>query len=153
MKGSNGSFLTNKDDLKKATVEHYKNVLRNREIHKDLKEHKIERERLCNLRLNKTTKVKTLAWTREDLVVVLKGLKNKKSRDPNAFANEIFDPTVAGDDLVEAILALMNRIKQDQIYPKCFQLCNISSLYKQKGPVNSFDSYRGIFRVQALRNI
>ena len=82
-----------------------------------------------------------------------KGLKNKKTRDPNAFANEIFDPTVTGVKLVEAILALMNRIKRDQIYPKSLQLCNISSLYKQKGPVNSFDSYRGIFRVQALRNI
>ena len=28
---------------------------------------------------------KTQAWTDEDLLVVLNGLKNKKSRDPNAF--------------------------------------------------------------------
>ena len=47
----------------------------------------------------------------------------------------------------------MNRIKADQIYPKCLQLCNITSVYKKKGPVNEFDSYRGIFRVQAIRNI
>ena len=80
----------------------------------------------------------------------MKQLKYKKSRVPNAFANEIFDPKVAGDDLVEAILALMNRIKRDQVYPKCLQLCNISSLYKQKGPVNIFDSYRGIFRVEEV---
>ena len=33
------------------------------------------------------------------------------------------------------------------------QMCNITSLYKQKGPRNEFDSYRGIFRVQVLRNI
>ena len=33
------------------------------------------------------------------------------------------------------------------------EFCNISSIYKQKGPVNDFDSYRGLFKVQALRNI
>ena len=47
----------------------------------------------------------------------------------------------------------MNIIKSDQIYPKCMEFCNITSIYKQKGPVNSFDSYRGVFRVQAIRNI
>ena len=153
MKGSDGSLLTNKGDLKKATAEHYKNVLRNREVHTDLKEHKNERDKLCIIRLDKTKKVKTPLWTKEELLIVLKGFKNKKSRDPNAFANEIFDPKVASEDLLEAILSLINRIKRDQVYPKCLQLCNISSLYKQKGPVNTFDSYRGIFRVQALRNI
>ena len=153
MKGADGNLLTSKGDLKKATVDHFSNVLRNREIRKDLKEHKQERDDLCATRLKTAKHNKTPAWTEEDLLIVLKGLKNKKSRDPNAFANEIFDPSVAGKDLIEAILALMNRIKQDQVYPKCMQLCTISSLYKQKGPVNDFNSYRGIFRVQALRNI
>ena len=60
---------------------------------------------------------------------------------------------MAGEDLIKAILALMNRIKSDQVYPKSLQLCNITSLYKKKGPINEFESYRGIFRVQALRNI
>ena len=92
-------------------------------------------------------------WRKEELLIVLRGLKNKKSRDPNKLANEIFDPKVAGEDLIDAIIALMNRIKADQIYPKCLQLCNITSVYKKKGPVNEFDSYRGIFRVQAIRNI
>ena len=153
MKGADGSLLTSKDDLKKETVKHYSNVLRNREIKTNLGDHKKERDKLCALRLDQAKKVKTPPWTEEDLLVVLKGLKNKKSRDPNNFANEIFDPKVAGKDLIQAILALMNRIKKDQVYPKAMQLCNISSLYKQKGPVNDFNSYRGIFRVQALRNI
>ena len=96
---------------------------------------------------------KTKDWTKENLEVVLKGLKKKKSRDPDSFANEIFHPSVAGDDLINAILALMNRIKSDGVYPKCMQVCNITSLYKGKGPVNEFGSHRGIFRVQALRNI
>ena len=68
------------------------------------------------------------------------GLKNKKSRDPNKFATEIFDPNVAGEDLINAILALKNRIKSDQVYPKSLQLCNITSLYNnKKRPVNEFE--------------
>ena len=67
------------------------------------------------------------------------GLKNKKSRDPNKFANEIFDPNVAGEDLINAILALKNRIKSGQVYPKSPQLCNITGLYKKKRPVNEFE--------------
>ena len=63
---------------------------------------------------------------------VLKGLKQKKSRDPNSFANEIFDPKVVGEDLLNATLALMNRIRSDQVYPKCMELCNITSLYNSE---------------------
>ena len=83
----------------------------------------------------------------------MKGLKNRNSRDPTNLANELFDPKVAGDDLIEAIQHLMNRIKTDLIYPECLKLVNITSIYKKKGPINEFSSYRGIFRVQALRNI
>ena len=69
------------------------------------------------------------------------------------YANEIFQPNVAGKDLMKAILKLMNRIKNDSVYPKALTLCNITSIYKHKGSHNIFSSYRGIFRVQALRNI
>ena len=69
------------------------------------------------------------------------------------YANEIFQPDVAGKDLIEAILNLMNRIKNKSVYPKALTLCNITSIYKNKGSHNAFSSYRGIFRVQALRNI
>ena len=33
------------------------------------------------------------------------------------------------------------------------ELCNISSIHKKKGSLNQFGSYRGVFRVQVLRNI
>ena len=47
----------------------------------------------------------------------------------------------------------MNKIKSQQKIPKSLQLCNITSLYKNKGPRKSFSSYRGIFRVTILRSI
>ena len=36
---------------------------------------------------------------------------------------------------------LMNRIKQDQVFPKCMEVCNISGIWKRKGPMNEFDLY------------
>ena len=82
-----------------------------------------------------------------------KHTKKNLSRDPNGLANELFRNDVAGDDLKLAILKLMNRIKHEQIYPKCLEMCNISSIWKKKGPRNQFSSYRGIFRVSVFRAI
>ena len=83
----------------------------------------------------------------DDLDVVLKHLKKNKSRDPLGYANEIFRPEVAGDDLKQAILCLMNKIKEDQIYPEALEMCDISSIWKRKNSRNDFENYRGIFRV------
>ena len=78
---------------------------------------------------------------------------SRKSRDPYGLANELFMPGVAGDDLKLAILKLMNKIKEEQKYPQCLELCNISSIWKRKGSRNNFESYRGIFRVTIFRSI
>ena len=96
---------------------------------------------------------KTPPWELPELQQVLDKLKNNKSRDPNGLANELFKKDAAGDDLKRAILKLMNRIKEEQKYPKCLELCNISSIWKMKGPRNKFSSYRGIFRVSIFRAI
>ena len=68
----------------------------------------------------------------EDLDKVLKYLKKNKSRDSMGYANELFHPNVAGQDLKSAVLKLMNRIKTDQIFPEVLDPCNTSSLYKNK---------------------
>ena len=153
IKSSEGKLLTNKVDINTHSLNYYKNVLRNRDIKKGLENHKREREELCNQTLEHTKTVKTPPWTRNEILRAMKGLKNKKSRDTTNLANELFNPKVAGEDLIEAVQKLMNQIKSDLIFPDCLNLCNITSIYKQKGPINEFSSYRGIFRVQALRNI
>ena len=89
----------------------------------------------------------------KDLKRVLKNLKKQKSRDPLGLANDIFRPEVAGDDLKLAIVKMMNNIKDQQKYPECLELCNISSIWKQKKSKNEFDSYRGIFRLTVFRSI
>ena len=153
MKNPEGKLCTAKKDIDKMSMDYFKNVLRNRNIKEGLEDHKEEKEELFKLRLEYTKTVKTPPWTRVEVERAMKGLKSKKSRDPTNLANKLFDPKVAGDDLVEAVQNLMNRIKSDLVYPECLKLVNISSIYKKKGPINEFSSYRGIFRVQALRNI
>ena len=47
----------------------------------------------------------------------------------------------------------MNKIKQNQEYQKCLELCNIPSIFKRKGSINDFSQFRGIFRVLVFRSI
>ena len=104
MNNLNGKLITNIDEIKKNTINHYENVLRNRPIKEDLEKHKIEKDDLCKIRLELYKKNKTPDWTKKDILEVLKGLKTKKSRDPNDYANEICNPKVAGEDLVQLFL-------------------------------------------------
>ena len=114
---------------------------------------KKNKDYLCDLRLNLAKNNKTPEWTMKELNLVLKHLKNNKSRDPFGYINELFKNDVAGIDLKTAVLKLMNRIKTEQIYPEALEIANISAIYKNKGPKNNFDSYRGIFRVPIFRTI
>ena len=114
---------------------------------------KDEKEAIAHKVMEAARLTKTDPWDMGDLDLVLRKLKNNKSRDPHGLVNELFKEETAGDDLKLAILKLMNRIKEEQLYPKCLELCNISSIWKLKGPRNKFSSYRGIFRVSIFRAI
>ena len=119
----------------------------------NLKYIKDAKEVLCE-KLQKVAQTnKTPPWELKHLEKVLKYLKRNTSRDPEGLCNVIFRPDVAGDDLKLAILKLMNRIKDEQIFPECLQKCNISSIWKRKASRNNFESYRGIFRVSIFRSI
>ena len=83
---------------------------------------------LCELRVKLSKHKKSEPWTIDELKTVLKQLENDKSRDAEGFANEIFKESAAGEDLLLAVLKLMNLIKVRQQYPKIMEKCNISSL-------------------------
>ena len=153
MLDDHGNLVTSPSVIENLALETYKKRLQNRPMKDDLKDIQKEKEELCNIRLNIARNRKTVPWTMDDLDVVLKYLKKNKSRDPFGYANEIFRPEVAGDDLKKAILSLMNRIKIEQLFPEVLELCDISSIYKRRGSRNSFDNYRGIFRVSIFRTI
>ena len=148
-----GDLLTADENIQKAALKNYAKRLENEPIKDSLKPIKEAKEMLCEKFLKVAKTRKTPPWEMRHLERVLKYLKKKKSRDPLGFCNELFRPEVAGDDLKIAILKLMNRIKDEQIFPECLEICNVSSIWKKKASRNNFESYRGIFRVTIFRSI
>ena len=59
---------------------------------------------------------------------------------------------MAGQDLLEAVLRLLNLIKEKQRFPEALQKCNITTIHKKKAR-NNFEIYRGIFRISVIRSI
>ena len=90
-------------------------------------------------------KIKSPPWTPNDLLSVLKTLKNNKCRDPYSMINEIFKPGVIGTDLQIALLDLFNKCKSEMKIPDFMTVSNIVNVWKKKGYKMNIDSYRGIF--------
>ena len=118
---SGGNIITSSDNLKKHTIEHYKKILENRPINKELEQMKEDKEELCEKRIEKAKTRKSEPWKMKDLEDVLKYLKKKKSRDPNDLANEVFHYDTAGDDMKQALLNIMNKIKDELVIPKSME--------------------------------
>ena len=116
--------------LQKLAIER----LRERDIKDELKVMKETKQKLYEQNLRKCKENKTPDWTYEEVENVLNKLKPGVSRDPMGLANELFSSKVAGPDLVLAVQKLMNNIKRDQVFPDEFEKCNISSIWKSKGP-------------------
>ena len=117
MLDQHGNLITTSKAIEDLTIEMYKERLKTLEIKKGLELHKLQQENLFDERLKEAQANTTPDWTMEDLEIVLKQLKNNKSRDPLGLANELFKPINAGIDLKIAILKMMNQIKKQQIVP------------------------------------
>ena len=154
MEDKEGNVLTSKEDILSEAVKHYKNIFEPQQMADELKGIQKERELLCMKRLEMARQNKSPPWSVKDVTFVLNSLKVGKSKDPYDIPNELFKPDVAGDDLILAITKLMNRIKDELIYPKTLTVCNVTNLFKNKKKNKRlFDSYRGIFRTTVIRNI
>ena len=152
MNDAAGNLITSDKALQQRALEVYHERLKGNPMEPHLKDLEDDTNDLCEIRLKLTESNKTKEWTMDDLKEVLKQLEKDKSRDPEGFANEIFKEDVAGSDLLDALLKLMNMIKAKQKYPKVLEKSNITSIHKKKSK-REFENYRGIFRVQILRSI
>ena len=77
----NGDFVTTKDKIEEATLEIYSEVLEKRKIAEGIEKHKLESEELCSRQVVDKNEI-TRDWSVKDVEVVVKQLKNIKSRDP-----------------------------------------------------------------------
>ena len=89
----------------------------------------------------------------KQLDIVLKGLKNNQTRDPNELINEVFKPPIAGKDFKLAILHFMNKIKQTMYIPNILQTANITTITKPNSSKFDTEGERGIFILPVLRKI
>ena len=118
MLDANGNLLTSDKAIQDRALEVYSERLEANTMKENLKDLESDTNTLCEIRLKLTEKNKTEPWTMEDLQFALKQLENEKSRDPEGYNNELFKESVAGDDLLLAVLKLMNMMKEKQRYPK-----------------------------------
>ena len=92
MLDSRGNLVTTSGAIEELTIQMYKDRLQALKIRDDLKWHEMQQEKMCEERIKEAQENCTPPWSMEDLEVVLKDLKNNKSRDPMGFANELFKP-------------------------------------------------------------
>ena len=146
------NLLTSNKAIQERAIKVFTERLEANPIEDHLKEFEDESNKLCEARLKACKSIKTAPWDEADLKEVLKQLDNNKSRDPEGFAHEIFKEDVAGTDLLQALLKLMNLMKEKQVFPKVLEKCNITTIHKKKSK-SDFQNYRGVFRVTILRSI
>ena len=138
-----GNLLTSETAIQNRALDVFSKRLKNNDIEDDLKDLEKDTNKLCKLRLKLSKNNKSEPWTLEDLKYAVKGLGKDKSRDADGYANELFTLEVAGEDLLLAVLCLLNRIKEEQVFPKAFQKCTLTPIHKKKSK-NTFDNYRGV---------
>ena len=110
MLDASGNLVTTNRALEKLVLEQYKERLCPHPIKDSLRLHQVQREELCKEKIEEAYKQKTPDWVIDDIDLVLKQLKNNKSRDPLGFGNEMFKPENAGTDLRKALLNMCNQI-------------------------------------------
>ena len=148
-----GNLVTAPLSLKELYLKTYKGRLEHRKIKEQYEEIRVLKEELWDLRYLKLKAQPSEPWSVQDLLNVVKQLKNNQCRDPNGMISEIFKEGVAGSDLLWAVLELMNMILETFHVPFDMIKADITSIWKKKGSRLDLSNDRGIFILSILRKI
>ena len=129
----NGMLVTSPRLLKDLYLRTYQHRLRQRIMKPEYQDIYFLKMELWESRLEELMNNKSAPWTEENLLKVIKSLKNNKTMDPMGMINEIFKPEVIGADLFSACLKLFNGSKSNLVIPEYLNLSNITSIWKLKG--------------------
>ena len=152
-KDREGNLITSPDLLKNLYLQTYQNRLRNRDMKEELMDVFFLKEELWISRMEELRKLKSVPWSKSQLRKALKSLRKNKTSDPNGMINELFMEDCAGEDLEDALLSLLNGIKEYFLFPEYLLRENITTLYKNKGSRLDMNNDRGIFILTALKKI
>ena len=145
-----GNLVTDPEELKRLYVETYCHRLRHRNIAANYSDVLRLKSELWARRLHHIKAKVTNPWTMANLEKALKSLKTNQARDPLGMINELFKTGIIGNELKIATLRLMNSVKTELYVPYNMQLCNITTIYKNKGSRLDMSSDRGIFLLPVL---
>ena len=145
-----GNLLTNEASILEAAQKAHTDRLLPNQMRSNLEQYRVDVNNLCESRLRSTIKNKTKDWELSDLKQALKELNKNKSADSMGYINELFQEDTAGDDLILALLKLINKIKSTLYLPSTLTKVSVTSVNKSKAR-NNFDNYRGIFRLPVIR--
>ena len=152
-KDDKGNLITSPELLKNLYLKTYQDRLRSREMKIELSDIFFLKEELWASRLIELRNQTTPPWTKKQLKKALNSLKKNKTADPNGLINEIFMEGCAGEDLENALLALLNGIKFSFHFPEYVLKENITTIFKNKGSRLELDNDRGIFILSSLKKI
>ena len=127
----NGEIVTTAAQLKKLYKNTYENRLKHRKIKPELIKMYTMKMDLFELRNKVCKNIKSKPWTNENLLRVLRSLKNNKSADSSGLIYELFKPEIIGSDLFTSLLMFCNKMKPELIIPEMLTLTTITSIYKQ----------------------
>ena len=145
-----GHMVTDSEEIKELYFNEFKERLRSRPSHPDLKEIHEVKEELFKLKLEKAKTKVSSDWTMKDLEDVLKQIQKGKSRDPEGISREVFHPSVKGENLKKSILIMFNLMKKQGTIPNFMKRAIISPIPKKGSPFK-LSNERGIFIVNSVR--
>ena len=119
IKNIEGKLIANPEEKKRVPLEHFKHRMRKRPVHEDVKNIADIQEDIFNMRLEESRKNKSLPFNMEELDMVLKSLKNGKSKDSNGYISELFKEGVIGSNLKQSLLLMFNLVKNELVIPEC----------------------------------
>ena len=117
IRSKEGKVLEEPEQIKARYLEHFTEILKNKPAVTDKQQNQEEMidmvfDRIMDIANNN----ETILTTREEICNAVGKLKRKKCKEKTGWNNEIILDT--GDDMVDGLLAMINKMEEERISPK-----------------------------------
>ena len=152
VKNFEGKVITNPNERKKVTLEHFHQRMRKRKVKFDVEEEIKLNEDVFSKRVEEAETNQSAPFSMEELEKVTTKLKSGKSKDPNNLIYELFKDGVMGNDMKHSLLMLLNKMKTQMSIPDELKTAHITILHKKNSKLD-LKNWRGIFVTSVVRGI
>ena len=151
-KDNHGNFITGYDAIENFALHAIIERLQKRPINPQLKELERLKTKLSRLRINMSSKRKSLPWTLKEMEVAIRSMKNKKCKASQGIINELLKPDVAGKDFKLSLLSLLIMTKSQLEIPETMKHVIVALIPKPgKKNKHKIENHRGIFLIPKYR--